>query len=441
MRIVCGTDFTPNAQDAMRVAAALARRLGDGLDLVHAVAKPPVKGLDEALWQGYLNPIRQELEQKAQPLVDQGIAVRIQLKVGAAAQELVDLAGRKSVRLLVVSSIGRVAVSRLLVGSVAERVAEAAPVPTLVVRKPAPLIGWAEGRSTLKVFVAADFSPSSDAALRWVRDLREVAPCEITVAYIDWPPEEGRRLGIPAAIPLEGNPPGIQFSLERDLRERATAQLGAEGVRVLVASSWGRPAVRAVELATEAGADLIVTGAHQVHGLKRLWQSSFSRTVLHDSPTNVVVVPADLEEPSPAPVPSFRRVLVATDFSPLGNHAIPTAVGAVEPGGILRLVHVLGPARKGGPAREEAQRKAEETLRRLVPPEAAQRGVAIEVEVLSGPDASEAIHQAAERFGAHLLCLGSHGRGGLARTLVGSVAEGVVRHSHRPVLLVRPPGT
>lgn len=434
MKIVCGTDFTPNAQDATRVAAALARRLGDGLDLVHAVARPPVKGLEETVWKGYLAPLRQELEEKARPYREQGVTVRTQLKVGNAAEILVSASARRNVRLLVLASIGRVAVSRLLVGSVAERAAEASPVPTLVVRRPAPLLGWAEGRAPLKVFVAADFSPASDAALHWVRQWREAGPCEVTVAYLDWPPAEGRRLGMPSPLPLEGNPPGIQGALERDLRERALAQLGPGEVRVLVASSWGRPAVRAVELATEAGADLMVAGTHQAHGLKRLWQGSFSRTLLHDSPTNVVLVPSPADAPSASAVPAFRRVLVATDFSPLGNQAIPTAVGAVEPGGTLRLVHVLG---SSGAA---AGRTAADQLRRLVPPEAAARGVVVEVEVLAEPAAALAIQQAAERFGAHLVCLGTHGRGGLAGTLLGSVAAEVVRGSRRPVLLVRPPG-
>ncbi|MFM8359298.1 MAG: universal stress protein, partial [Verrucomicrobiota bacterium] len=194
MKIICGTDFTPNAQDATRVAAALARRLGDSLDLVHAVAKPPVKGLDAEVWRGYLEPLREELEEKARPHREQGLTVRTQLKVGSAADSLVAAAARRNVRLLVLASIGRVAVSRLLVGSVAERAAEASTAPTLVVRRPAPLLGWAEGRAPLKVFVTADFSPASDAALRWVRHWREAGPCEVTVAYLDWPPEEGRRL-------------------------------------------------------------------------------------------------------------------------------------------------------------------------------------------------------------------------------------------------------
>ncbi|MFM7100742.1 MAG: universal stress protein, partial [Verrucomicrobiota bacterium] len=73
-------------------------------------------------------------------------------------------------------------------------------------------------------------------------------------------------------------------------------------------------------------------------------------------------------------------------------------------------------------------------------PELSARWVVLEVGVWADPAAAASIQQAAERFGAHLVCLGTHGRGGLAGTLLGSVAAEVVRGSRRPVLLVRSPG-
>ena len=48
-----------------------------------------------------------------------------------------------------------------------------------------------------------------------------------------------------------------------------------------------------------------------------------------------------------------------------------------------------------------------------------------------------AICQAAERFGADLICMGSRGRSGLTKVLLGSVAQGVMAQSKRPVLVLR----
>ncbi|WP_269744534.1 universal stress protein [Stigmatella aurantiaca] len=51
------------------------------------------------------------------------------------------------------------------------------------------------------------------------------------------------------------------------------------------------------------------------------------------------------------------------------------------------------------------------------------------------------IAQAAERHGADLICMGTHGRTGLARAVMGSVAQAVMARSDRPVLMVRNPAS
>ena len=451
MKILCGTDFTPNSHDAARVASAWARRFKDTLVLAHVVQRPAVKGLDETVWEGYLAPFREELAQHAERLTQEGTTVKTELRVGGAGEELTALAGRKGTRLNVVSSVGRIAVSRLLVGSVAERIAESSPVPTLVVRKPAPLIGWGEGRRPLEILVAADFSPTTEAALGWVREFQAAGDCEVTVAYIDWPPRERSRLGVTGSVTLGDNPPEVQSALERDLTEHARQFLG-DSARVVVVASWGRPAVKTVELATDSGADLIVTGAHQVHGLRRLWHSSFSRVLLHDSPTNVVVVPAAAGAASAAvPIPTVSRVLVTTDFSALGNRAVAKACAILPPGGTIRLLHVLPPRQTPNPLiggrtqgrlqtkadHERARRDVERKLQALVPTDAAARFLQAEFEVVEAENTADAIHHAAERFGAHVICLSSHGRSGVSRALLGSVAGEVMKRSRRSVLVVR----
>ena len=82
---------------------------------------------------------------------------------------------------------------------------------------------------------------------------------------------------------------------------------------------------------------------------------------------------------------------------------------------------------------------AEERLRAQVPADAAARGIQTEVSVIEESDVSESIRQEAERFGAHLVCIGSYGRSGLAKAVLGSVAQSVMAQSQRPVLIVRKP--
>ena len=66
------------------------------------------------------------------------------------------------------------------------------------------------------------------------------------------------------------------------------------------------------------------------------------------------------------------------------------------------------------------------------------RGISVEVEVLDGFDPAAQIAAAARRLGSELICMPTHGRTGLSRALLGSVAQGVLRHAEVPVLVLPP---
>ena len=91
----------------------------------------------------------------------------------------------------------------------------------------------------------------------------------------------------------------------------------------------------------------------------------------------------------------------------------------------------------GGPGRELTQLAGR--LRALLPEGAEARGVATNVDVVTHRDPADGILLAAERAGADVICLGSHGGTGRFDTLLGSVAQQVVAKSHRPVLVVPSP--
>lgn len=105
------------------------------------------------------------------------------------------------------------------------------------------------------------------------------------------------------------------------------------------------------------------------------------------------------------------------------------------------MIHVIEPAgipteTKNKPRPAKRNPKFASQLRSLVPPEAAGR-FDVEDVVIENADAAEAIAQEAERFRADAICLGSHERSGLAKTFLGSVSQGVMAKSKRPVLIVR----
>ena len=92
-------------------------------------------------------------------------------------------------------------------------------------------------------------------------------------------------------------------------------------------------------------------------------------------------------------------------------------------------------AKAGNPERSQIK-MIEKQLRALVPAGAEARWLTTKVEVVESRHCSTAICQAAERFGADLICIGSHGRTGLSKAILGSVAQDVMAGSQRPVLVV-----
>ena len=445
MRIVCGTDFSIHAANAAQVAAALAKRSNMALRLMHGVAPASVEFLSKENVDRIRERLRRKLVAEGNRLREMGADVMESLALGRPHEVLANAAEPSKADLIIVSSIGQFAPSRWLVGSVAEKTAQLAKVPTLVVREHESLLGWAKGKRTLKVFVGYDFSANADAALQWVASLRSIGDCRVTVAYLSWPPKETWRMGIGGHAPLADNPPEVQELLERDLSERCQQAFGKRKPKLRVVSSWGQVEERLVELAKAEGADLMVVGTNQRHGLNRFWLGSVSRGVLHNTSMNVACVPA-MAEPNwvQKRIPMYRQVLVPTDFSKQGNRAIAFAYGAASRGGEVCLVHVFPPTggfkRHAEPANApNAKRKQElaARLESLIPDDALSRGIRSKVEIAEHEHPAAAICQAAERCGADLICIGSRGRAGIKKQLLGSVTEALMRRSSRPVLVVR----
>jgi len=136
------------------------------------------------------------------------------------------------------------------------------------------------------------------------------------------------------------------------------------------------------------------------------------------------------------------KILFATDFSTIAEGALELAASLARSAGAkLLIVHVEEPpvAYTGGqfyygikdPAREEQQRMLEQ----VVPKSG---GVEVEHHLLSGAPGL-AICEFAEAEGVDLLVIGSHGRTGLSRVLMGSISEQIVRNAPCPVLTYKRP--
>lgn len=137
-----------------------------------------------------------------------------------------------------------------------------------------------------------------------------------------------------------------------------------------------------------------------------------------------------------------QKILIPTDFSHTGDAALTLATSlARERGATLLIVHVEEPpAAYGGgemyygmpdPVTEDLR----SMLKEVVPPDPS---VPCEHRLLTGDPAS-AIVRLAKEEAVELIVMGTHGRTGLMRLLMGSVAEAVVRRAPCPVLTLRQP--
>jgi len=135
-----------------------------------------------------------------------------------------------------------------------------------------------------------------------------------------------------------------------------------------------------------------------------------------------------------------KKVITPVDFSDESFAAVDVGLQLVDTPSDLTVVHVLqdlSPAEPGEMWRtidnESRMRHAAQALRERLEDD---KYKDVQLDILFG-DAGHEIAKLAEQQGAELIVLPSHGRTGIKRLLVGSVAERVVRLAHCPVLVLR----
>lgn len=157
---------------------------------------------------------------------------------------------------------------------------------------------------------------------------------------------------------------------------------------------------------------------------------------------------------------AYNRILVPLDGSDFAEHALPLALALAGEGTTLDLVSVvepvapslfiqdadageLGAALPAAEAYRDAAQDARETAMHRYLEAAAGRIRShrgrIEMGILDGLPAT-ALDDRIQDTDPDLVVMTTHGRGGLSRAWLGSVADGLVRRCHRPVLLARPRG-
>jgi nucleotide-binding universal stress UspA family protein len=201
------------------------------------------------------------------------------------------------------------------------------------------------------------------------------------------------------------------------------------GVHVETAVVRGDPADVVIDQTFAFGADLLITGSRRRNFIQALLGWSAAGDIVDRAPCPVLV----------ARTAEVRTVLLTTDGSP--QSAAATELVARWPIFDVARVRVVtvapeapAPARRiGGASTSEEQRIADIAAARLM-----DAGREVVTEVLHGRPAARIVEAARSRA-ADLIVIGSRGRTGLGRTLLGSVAGEVLASAACSVLIVTPP--
>jgi nucleotide-binding universal stress UspA family protein len=298
------------------------------------------------------------------------------------------------------------------------------------------------------VLVPLDGSPFAEQALPWAIAIAQKARARLRVALVHqvpYPPPLDEASGrLYAQVELM-----LRKSQREYLRGVAARIKGEQSIQAATAMLGGPPAPALREYVRDLGVDLVVMTTHGRGGIQRAWLGSVA-----DQLVRSLEIPLLLIRPGEGAVaaPRVEEILVPLDGSRRAEAALPAAVAMASLlGARLALVQAVHPLVIVTDPPMPFPRGFDEELMALRRREAQDYvdGIAEQVTGMGVPASGAAvlggsvfdtIQAAAHAPGTGMVALATHGRGGLRRLVLGSVADKLVRAGELPVLVIRPRG-
>jgi nucleotide-binding universal stress UspA family protein len=270
-------------------------RRKDSKVILLRVVDPDVQALQSAK-SGYRRGEREEAEKYIEDLVQKysGRGARVSGKVGSGriAETILEVAQGERASMIAMTTHGRSGLPRWIMGSVAEKVVQASPVPVLLVRSFWSEPGGSERQATAeemairKILVPVDGSATSEAAVGPTKEIAELFGAEVTVLHAEFPlivpgPEVG---SFPAMAPTP--------SEKDDVTANPADAFRKAGVKVSRVTELGDPAGVILDQSRALGADMIVMATHGRSGVSRWLLGSVADRVFRHAAVPTLIVPA-----------------------------------------------------------------------------------------------------------------------------------------------------
>jgi nucleotide-binding universal stress UspA family protein len=289
-----------------------------------------------------------------------------------------------------------------------------------------------------RIVVPTDFSDTANTAVTLAAELADYYACDLDlVNVVD--ATVYAYAGYPFASLSKELMSGAEEALNKVKLKLSKGKLN----RYLLS---GSPAREIAEHARRHKADLIVVGTHGHGAVARFFLGSVADRVLHEADCPVIVTKkpkGEIKHPKRKAKP-FTRILFPSDFSDTSRLALDRAIALTEDmDAELFVLHVVDDSLITTHVEEERniilkelRKHALEELRKQLPEELLENFETIAAVKRGEPGKQIAAY--AETNHCDLIVMGTHGRSGIERALIGSVADKVVRRANCAVHLVRP---
>jgi len=278
------------------------------------------------------------------------------------------------------------------------------------------------------ILVPTDGSDCAQAAVGYAEDL---ATCYDATVHA---------LSVVDSRVLENAPQADELETERaEIAERACDELSEGGVPVEQAVRTGIPHRAILDHASERDIDLIVMGTHGRTGVERYLLGSVTEKVVRLSDVPVLTVKADDDGGATYP---YTDILVPTDGSGGAEAAVGPAVDVARTyDARLHALSVIDTMAMGVDVRSgvivESLEESAQSAVEAIDERATQASVSAVETAIEHGNPYRGIRSYVEEHDIDLVVMGTHGRSGIERYLLGSVAEKTVRTSPVPVMTVR----